>query len=46
MYNFFDEGEYVDDWTCQECGQSNSEGDDYCISCGSSFDEQNNRRTQ
>ena len=37
----YDKDDYVDDWTCRECGQSNSEGDDYCISCGSSYYEQN-----
>ena len=33
--------EYIDDWTCQECGQANSEGDDVCISCGGTWTEQN-----
>jgi len=37
--------EYIDDWTCQECGQVNSEGDDACISCGSTWTEQNNQET-
>ena len=37
----YDEDDYVDDWTCRECGQSNSEGDDACISCGSTWTEQN-----
>ena len=38
--------EYIDDWTCQECGQVNSEGDDACISCGSTWTEQNNQETR
>ena len=38
--------EYVDDWTCQECGQVNSEGDDACTSCGSTWTEQNMKETK
>ena len=34
--------EYVDDWSCKECGHTEiSEAEDACPECGSTWAEQN-----
>ena len=34
--------EYVDDWSCKNCGHhSIPEGEDICPNCGSTWEEQN-----
>ena len=36
------EEEYVDDWSCKECGHTEiSEAEDACPECGSTWAEQN-----
>jgi ABC-type ATPase with predicted acetyltransferase domain len=37
------EHEYVDDWSCKECGHTGiSEAEDACPECNSTWAEQNN----
>ena len=34
--------EYIDDWSCKNCGHDSiSEGEDACPNCGSTWEEQN-----